>query len=75
MVEGLPLALLEAASSGLPSVVSDAGGVSEVVLDGRTGFVVPLGNPGAGGGHERGLWRMPEDATAQAWAWPRANTS
>ena len=47
VVEGLPMALLEAGASGLPSVVSDAGGVSEVVLDGRTGFVVPLGDPHA----------------------------
>ena len=60
MVEGLPLALLEAAASGLPSVVSDAGGVSEVVLDGRTGLVVPLGNPQALGAAVSRLVDMPE---------------
>jgi glycosyltransferase involved in cell wall biosynthesis len=60
MVEGLPLVLLEAASSGLPAVVSDAGGVSEVVLDGRTGLVVPLGNPAALGAAVRRLVAMPE---------------
>jgi glycosyltransferase involved in cell wall biosynthesis len=60
MVEGLPLALLEAASSGLPAVVSDAGGVSEVVLDGRTGLVVPLGNPAALGAAVSRLVAMPE---------------
>jgi glycosyltransferase involved in cell wall biosynthesis len=61
MVEGLPLALLEAAASGLPSVVSDAGGVSEVVLDGRTGLVVPLGNPQALGAAVSRLVDMPEE--------------
>ena len=61
LVEGLPLALLEAAASGLPSVVSDAGGVSEVVHDGRTGFVVPLGNPQALGAAVSRLVAMPEE--------------
>ncbi len=61
MVEGLPLALIEAAASGLPSVVSDAGGVSEVVLDGRTGLVVPLGNPQALGAAVSRLVGMPEE--------------
>ncbi|MGC9970679.1 MAG: glycosyltransferase [Bryobacteraceae bacterium] len=46
-VEGLPLALLEAASSALPCVATDAGGVAEIVLDGRTGFLVPPGDPAA----------------------------
>jgi glycosyltransferase involved in cell wall biosynthesis len=61
IVEGLPMALLEAAASGLPSVASDAGGVSEVVLDGRTGFVAPLGNPRALGSAVNRLMAMPEE--------------
>jgi glycosyltransferase involved in cell wall biosynthesis len=61
MVEGLPLALLEAGASGLPAVVSDAGGVSEVVLDGRTGLVVPLGNPQALGAAVSRLVDMPAE--------------
>ena len=61
MVEGLPLALLEAAASGLPAVVSDAGGVSEVVLDGQTGLVVPLGNPQALGAAVGRLVEMPAE--------------
>lgn len=36
------VAILEACSSGLPVVVSDADGPAEVVLDGVTGFVVPI---------------------------------
>lgn len=39
------MVLLEAAASGLPCVATDAGGVREIVLDGRTGFVVPPGDP------------------------------
>jgi glycosyltransferase involved in cell wall biosynthesis len=42
--EGAPLALLEACSSALPVVTTDAGGVSEVVVSGENGFIVPIGN-------------------------------
>jgi glycosyltransferase involved in cell wall biosynthesis len=45
--EGLSIALLEAAASGLPAVVTDVGGNRELVLDGQTGYVVPPGNPQA----------------------------
>ncbi len=41
ITEGLPNVLLEAAASGVPIVTSAAGGASEVVVDGETGFVVP----------------------------------
>ena len=42
MSEGTSIALLEAAARGLPAVVTDAGGNSEVVKDGVSGFVTPL---------------------------------
>ena len=45
--EGLSVALLEAASSGLPAVVTDTGGNAEVVKDGATGYVIPPGNHAA----------------------------
>lgn len=42
--EGLCNACLEASFAGLPQVVSDAGGNSEIVVDGATGAVVPKGD-------------------------------
>jgi glycosyltransferase involved in cell wall biosynthesis len=39
--EGLGLALLEAASAGVPVVACAVGGVPDVVLDGETGVLVP----------------------------------
>lgn len=42
--EGLCNACLEAGFAALPQVVSDAGGNDEIVLDGKTGAVVPKGD-------------------------------
>ncbi len=39
--EGLPRSLLEACAVGLPAVVSDIPGSSEIVVHGKTGLVVP----------------------------------
>jgi glycosyltransferase involved in cell wall biosynthesis len=39
--EGLPLVLLEASASCLPTVCTDVGGNREIVRDGETGYVVP----------------------------------
>jgi glycosyltransferase involved in cell wall biosynthesis len=40
--EGFPRSILEAMRAGLPVIASNAGGISEAVADGETGFVVPL---------------------------------
>ena len=42
--EGLPNVVLEAMSVGTPVVAADAGGTSEIITDGRDGFVVPIKN-------------------------------
>lgn len=43
--EGMPVSLMEAMASGLPVVATNVGGVSELVVDGETGFFVPSRNP------------------------------
>jgi glycosyltransferase involved in cell wall biosynthesis len=45
--EGLPMVLLEAAACELPVVSTDAGGNSEIVLDGVSGYIVPPRDPQA----------------------------
>lgn len=42
--EGVPRACMEAAATGLPVVASDIRGCREVVHDGETGILVPMGN-------------------------------
>jgi len=41
--EGISVALLEAMATGLPAVVTDTGGNPEVVVEGVTGALVPVG--------------------------------
>lgn len=45
--EGTPMSLIEAGAAGRPVVATDVGGVRRVVLDGRTGLLVPTADPGA----------------------------
>jgi glycosyltransferase involved in cell wall biosynthesis len=45
LYEGLAIALIEAMALGRPAVVTRAGGLTEVVEDGKQGLVVDPGNP------------------------------
>lgn len=45
--EGWGISNVEAAACGTPSLASDAPGLRESVIDGRTGFLVPVGDVGS----------------------------
>lgn len=42
--EGTPVSLIEAQAGGIPIISTDVGGVKDVVMEGETGYVVPVGN-------------------------------
>lgn len=47
LAEGVPVAVMEAMASGVPVVATRVGGLSELVDDGASGYLVPAGAPGA----------------------------
>lgn len=58
--EGLPLSIVEAMLSGLPVVAADVGSVADVVVDGRTGLLVPTDDAAALAGAISALLGDPE---------------
>ncbi len=46
-LEGLPLTVLEAMSTGIPVVATPVGGTPEIVLHGKTGYIIPMGDHNA----------------------------
>ena len=61
--EGISMALLEACAARLPVLVTDAGGNTEVVENGRTGLVVPAEDDAA---LQTGLLQLCNDAGLRA---------
>jgi glycosyltransferase involved in cell wall biosynthesis len=59
------MVLIEAAASGLPCVATDAGGAREAVLDGQTGFVVPVRDPVALAAAMKRVMEMAPEARAR----------
>lgn len=59
--EGMPMVLLEASATGLPIVATDVGGNREVVVDGKTGFLVPPKDPKALAQAMLRLMNLPEE--------------
>lgn len=47
LYEGIPLVILEAVKMNVPVVSTDAGGVREMIVDGKTGMIVPRRDPEA----------------------------
>ena len=66
--EGLAIAVLEAMALGIPCVVTDVGGIPEVVVDGEDGIIVPPKDTGALAHAIVSLLRDPERRTRMGLA-------
>ena len=58
--EGMPVSLMEAAACGVPAVATAVGGIPELVEDGVTGLLVPVGDTQALAAALEQLLRNPE---------------
>ena len=64
--EGLPVSIMEAASFSIPIIATDVGGVSEIVCDGRNGWLVPKALTGFKLADKIENWvQLPEDEKQQ----------
>ncbi|WP_460375767.1 glycosyltransferase [Thermus antranikianii] len=59
--EGMPMVLLEAHATGLPIVATNVGGIPDVVIPERTGFLVPSQDPIALAEAMKRLMSLPSD--------------
>lgn len=58
--EGLPRSVIEAMAYRVPPVVTDSGGSPELVVEGESGFIVPIFDPDALAGAFEKLYRDPQ---------------
>lgn len=66
--EAYGVALLEAQAAGLPVVAGDSGGVPDILRNGETGLVVPMGDAPAFAEAVRSLLHAPYNVTAHGAA-------
>jgi glycosyltransferase involved in cell wall biosynthesis len=62
--EGLPRVVFEAMATGIPVIATAVSGIPEVIEDGMTGFLVPLGDEEALTERLRWMLQHPEEAKA-----------
>lgn len=60
--EGMPMALLEAASASVPIVTTLVGDISKLIIDGETGIVIPFEKPELLADAIKKIWNNPEKA-------------
>ncbi len=58
--EGLPKTIIEAMAMGIPSIVTTTGGGKELLVDGESGFIIPVQDPAAIANKVRVLYQAPE---------------
>jgi glycosyltransferase involved in cell wall biosynthesis len=64
--EGLCVAVIEAQAAGIPVVATPVGGIKETVLEGETGWLVPVGDARALADRIVHVLEEPEEATRVA---------
>ncbi len=80
--ESFGIVLIEAMACGLPTIATEYPGVRAVVDEGRTGLVVPRGNPGAvasgvrrlielGAAGRQAIGAAGRAKAERLWSWPR----
>lgn len=80
--ESFGIVLIEAMAAGLPAIATDYPGVRAVIDPGKTGLVVPRGDPsavaealesiiGLGPERRRALGEAGREKAERLWAWPR----
>lgn len=57
--EALPTVLIEAGAAALPVVATGVGGSTEIVQDGKSGFIIPAGDPAALAACALSIFRTP----------------